>query len=349
MLARFARLACCLLGSTLALVAVPACEPEPGPTSWSVGLERDQEFGALLSVWGPERSEIYAVGGNPDAGAMIRFDGAAWVDSALPPGFPLANWIFGFASTEPGRGTILWVAGNHGQVARRAADGQWAVMDLASDLGTDSALWGIWGAADDDVWTVGGDIPGDDPVLAHWDGSAWTRVPLPALDREFAALLKVWGTGAEQVFALGHRGVVLHHSGEQGPDGPVWTQQLAGTSADLISLWGTGPDQIVAVGGRSNAVIARYDGTAWTSETIGQLPGLNGVWLDADGTGFAVGGEGVVIEIAPNSFTWTELDRQARPDVLHGGFGLADGARFGVGGNLLFSPPWTAIVVQYLP
>ena len=326
-----------LLLAALASLPVLACEPDPQPAAaWTIAATRDTEFGALLSVWGPSRSEIYAVGGNPDAGAMLRFDGEAWVDDSVPDGFPLANWVFGF---EAEGGTILWLAGNTGQVARRDAAGAWTTMDL----GTDSALWGIWGTSDTDVWTVGGTIPGDDPVLAHWDGDAWTRVNLPEVDREFDALLKVWGTGPDDVFAIGHRGVILHW------DGAAWTQQLAGTTADIVSLWGTGPDEILAVGGRANGVLARYDGAAWTSETIGMLPGLNGVWLDADGAGFAVGVEGVAIEIEPGGFEWTVVDRSARPDTLHGAFGLADGARFGVGGNLLFSPPWTAVVVQTLP
>jgi hypothetical protein len=321
----------------LAAILLAACTPEPEPPRWTVGLTQGPEVGALLSAWGPSRAEVYAVGGNPDAGALLRFDGREWAAEALAEGFPLANWVYGVEGS--GGGTILWIAGNYGQAARRGVDGSWTVMDL----GTSSALWGIWGTADDDMWAVGGNIPGDEPILAHWDGSAWTLEDIPPLDRELDALFKVWGTGPDHVFAVGHRGVILHY------DGSGWVQQLAGTSVDLISLWGSGPDDIVAVGGRSNGVIARYDGQGWTSELIGMLPGLNGVWVDDAGVGFAVGTEGVVIEIAAGSFEWIDLDRSARPQVLHGAFGLGDGARFGVGGNLLFSPPWTGVIVQYLP
>ncbi|PRQ05743.1 hypothetical protein ENSA5_00630 [Enhygromyxa salina] len=318
-------------------VLLGGCEPEPAPEpAWEIGFEADESFGALLSAWGPSPTELYAVGGNPERGAMIRFDGDAWSEQALPEGFPLANWVFGLPAEG---GTTLWVAGNEGMAARRDVDGSWTTMDL----GTTGPLWGIWGTADSNMWAVGGSIPGDEPILAHYDGSAWTMVPIPALDRELDALFKVWGTSSTQVFAVGHSGVILHY------DGSEWTQQLAGTASDLISLWGTGPNEIVAVGGRSNGVIARYDGQAWRSETIGMLPGLNGVWLDSEGTGFAVGVEGLVIEIPAGTFDYEELDRSARPDVLHGAFGFDEGARVGVGGNLLFSPPWTGVIVQYLP
>lgn len=319
----------------IALLA-SACEPVPDPPEWTIGLDVDDSVGAMLSVWGPRLEEVYAVGGNPEAGVLVRFDGAAWAFEPMPDGFPLANWVYGFERSE---GTVLWVAGNDGMTARRSATGEWTTMDL----GTPSALWGIWGAADDDVWTVGGNIPGDEPILAHYDGAAWTLMEIPALDRDFDALFKVWGTGPDNVFAVGHYGVILHY------DGSTWTQQLSGTTSDLISLWGTGPSEIVAVGGRAAGVIARYDGSAWTSEKVGMLPGLNGVWIDSEGTGFAVGIDGLTIEIPAGSYEFEELDRSAFPDVLHGAFGFDDGARFGVGGKLHFQPPWTGVIVQYLP
>ena len=318
--------------------SLTACETDPEPmepeAEWEVGHQASKDFGTLLSVWGPDPSNVYSVGGNPTAGAMLHWDGSEWSQQALPDGFPLANWVFGVDGGE-----VLWVSGNDGMVARRGADGSWETMDL----GTMSDLWGIWGTADDDMYAVGGDTPGDEPVIGHWDGSAWTLAELPETDRDYDALFKVWGTGPDNVFAVGQKGVVFHY------DGSAWTQQLAGTTSDLISLWGTGPDEIIAVGGRSNGVIARYDGSEWSSETIGMLPGLNGVWIDSEGTSFAVGIEGYAIEIPAGTFDFEELDRSARPDVLHGAFGFDDGTRFGVGGSLLFSPPWTGIIVQLIP
>ncbi|NVB42443.1 hypothetical protein G6O69_31760 [Pseudenhygromyxa sp. WMMC2535] len=324
-----ARLA--LLLAPLALSACPDDKPKSEP-EWTIGEQTDESVGAFLSVWGPSRDEVYAVGGNPEAGAMVRFDGEGWVEAEIPADMPLINWVYG-------TGSDLWIAGNEGTVGHRAADGSWT----SENVGTSAALWGIWGSSATDVWTVGGDIPGDAPVLAHFDGSAWSLETLPDADREFDALLKVWGTGPDNVFAVGHQGVIFHY------DGDAWVQQPSGVTRDLISLWGTGPDEIVAVGGRSNGVIARYDGEAWTSEVIGELPGLNGVWVAEDGTATSVGVDGVVIEVAPGGFEWTLLDRSVRPNTLHGSFGLADGARFGVGGSLLFSPPWSGVIVQYLP
>jgi len=322
----------------LVFASMLACEDGAEPARWALGLKVDETVGTFLNAWGSERGEVYAVGGNPDRGAMWRFDGAIWTAESVPEDMPLINWVSGL---DTDAGASLWFAGNAGQLALREPSGGWTRMALTSS----SALWGIFAGADDDVWAVGGDIPGDAPVLAHWDGAGWTELAPPPADRKYDALLKVWGHASDRVWAVGHRGVVFRF------DGSAWTQQLAGTTSDLISLWGTPEGGLVAVGGRANGVIARYDASAdaWTSQTIGELPGLNGVWVDATGEAFAVGIDGVVIAIEPGGFEWRELDRSARPDTLHGAFGLPDGARFGVGGNLLYSPPWTGVIVQLLP
>ena len=323
-----ALLACALL------TACPGPGPEPEPeASWEIAYAGDESFGALLSVWGPSADDLYAVGGNPDLGGMLHWDGSEWSEQALPESLALTNWVFGVDD-------VLWVAANGGQVARRDASGEWSTMQLEST----EDLWGIWASGPDDVYTVGGTpVLGEGPVLAHFDGSAWTELEIPPLDRESDSMFKVWGTGPDDVFVVGRKGIVLHY------DGSSWEQQLAGTTSDLISLWGTGPDEIVAVGGRSNGVIARYDGSSWTSETLSS-PGLNGVWVDSSGTAFAVGNEGLAIEIEAGSFDYVELDRSTRPDVLHGAFGFEDGSRIGVGGNLLLAPsgPWTGVILQYM-
>ena len=143
-------------------------------------------------MWGPAIDEVYAVGGNPDRGAMWRYSGSTWAAESIPDDMPLVNWVYG---VESDAGPVLWLAGNEGQLARRGPEGNWTRMSLPAS----SALWGIWGSHDDDMWTVGGDIPGDAPQLAHWDGSAWTDALLPATDRDFDALLCVLGGSQEAV------------------------------------------------------------------------------------------------------------------------------------------------------
>jgi hypothetical protein len=142
----------------------------------------------------------------------------------------------------------------------RTADGVYE----DTETGLDVDLWGVFCVSPTDVWAGGGDPRDRDgvPALSHWDGDGWAVETLPELDRSAPALFKVWGTGADNVYAVGSSGLLLHF------DGTEWRQELAGTAEDLISLWGTGPDDIAVAGGRANGVLARWDGQTWTSQVL---------------------------------------------------------------------------------
>ncbi len=335
----------CVLAGLVALVS--GCDPAPDPspeTEWEVGRTTDEDVGAYLSVWGSARTDVWALGGQPDTSqgdgflALAHFDGTSWSD-ATPTGLgelPMQNWIYGVDGE-------LWTVGERGVTLHSpgGSGDDWEMVPAPVDV----PIWGVWGPAADDLWAVGGDAtPGSgDPVLLHYTGGAWETVEVPELDRSCDALFKVWGTGPDQAFAVGDSGVIL------GWDGNTWAQVPSGTSSDLISLWGTGPDEIIAVGGRSNATVLRWDGSAWTSESLPGLPGLNGVWVDADGRATVVGILGKVATLEPGTYEFAEEDSNAAPMVLHAAFGLEDGARFSVGGTLDRSPPLSGIIVQYLP
>ncbi|MEZ4436595.1 MAG: hypothetical protein R3F65_29700 [bacterium] len=323
------RLAC-----VLALAALTGCgdddpDPEPAETTWSTAFALDDA--ALLSVWGPAAHEIYAVGGLPDRGLARRFDGRAWSDLTVPDG-PLLNWVHGCGDT-------LWMVGNDGRALRRVGDGAFEAVDT----GETQDLWGVWCAAPDRAWAVGGDAAAvdgaPDPVVIEWDGAAWHRIALPALDREIRAFFKVWGTGPDHVFAVGAKGVIVRWNGT------AWQQQLAGTTRDFVSLWGRAPDDIVAVGGRANGMVARYDGVTWTSVSLDTEPGMNGVWVDAAGTAHIVGLRGRILRMAPGGFDY-ERERYTEPWLLHAIWGTDGGRLYAVGGTLDQTPPWQGIALR---
>ena len=298
--------------------------------SWQIGLQLDVDRGALLSVWGPAPDEVYAVGGqlvspSESSGVLFRFDGAAWTEQPLPADTPMLHWVFGVDGE-------LWTVGREGTALRRAGD-TWT----AEATGVSTILWGIWGARKDALWAVGGDGVDDEPVLIHWDGATWTPVALPPTG-DSGGLFKIWGSGPDDITAVGDRGLALHH------DGASWTVQATGDLADLISVWGRGPGEHLAVGGRANARVARWDGAAWTGETL-PLPGLSGVWMDPSGAATLVGTQGTIAELPAGSL---EPTPQPSPTLLllHAVFGFADGTRFAVGGSLAGAPPYVGVIVQ---
>ncbi|HJL14209.1 MAG TPA: hypothetical protein RMH99_01065 [Sandaracinaceae bacterium LLY-WYZ-13_1] len=307
----------------VALVALVGCGPD---TTWQPAFDAT-EAGWLMNVWGPSEDERFAVGGGLDDGTVVRFDGETWAEDPSVPDTPLLNWVYGFGPDD------VHVVGNEGTILHW--DGSaWA----ARESPTDQDLWGVWGAAPDDVYAVGGTARGPDgvPTIVHFDGDAWRAVDVTVETENVAAFFKVWGTGPDDVWVVGDRGVVMHW------DGAAWTEEKVARD-DLVSLWGTGPNDIVAVGGRGNGIVAHWDGTEWRSEFAEPLPGLNGVWMREPGVAHIVGLRGTVAVFDAETFEITELTASRTVDgaevrepldfhAIHG----VGGQVVAVGGNLAF-------------
>ena len=331
-----------LLASAVAL-ALLSCADEETPEepadvalvtdNWEVAFDATP-YGAFMSVWGPSGDDVYTVGGQPQLGedpgdgVVFHFDGESWTQLAVPEG-PMLNWVHG-------AGESVWAVGESGR-ALRFEDG---VFVEEFDTGVGVQLWGVWAAAEDDVWAVGGN-PRDRqgaPVMAHYDGQTWSVVPTPELDRDFVtALFKVWGTRPDYAFAIGARGVILHW------DGVSWEQVPSGTESDLISLWGRADDDIVAVGGRATGELGRWNGTEWSFEVLDEVSGLNGSFMAPDGTTLIDGSFGRMIEVTEGGL----IDRDVPTgNVLHAVWAdSASGTCFAVGGTLLAPPPFEGDVL----
>ena len=317
---------------SLILFTSTAChtsEP-PSPLNWETAFEPGSE-GALLCAWGTGPENIWAVGGQPDAGIAWHFDGASWKRATMPTG-PLLNWTHGAGDRQ-------WIVGNQGRILSRVStEEQWTTEDTP----TEQPLWGVWAASAEEAWAVGGDPLARGsaaPIILHLKNNRWTLIEIPALDRQFRALFKVWGTDANNVYAIGAKGVILHY------DGQSWTQEFAGTPRDLVSLWGSGRDDILVVGGRSNGVLLRFDGRSWSHKVLETEPGLNGVWMDQSGHATVVGLRGRIIKVAAQSYDHTVQDVENRT-LLHGVWGTGEGHLIAVGGTLDRNPPWTGVSVE---
>lgn len=302
--------------------------------TWEVVFEADESIGALFSVWGPSADHVYVVGGQQgpgvSQGAMLVREGGAWSQVALPESTAKLNWIHG-------TGDVRVTVGELGAILVREGDDDATAWTTAS-CATVLPLWGTWVIADDDVWVVGGDGFDRPPVLCHFDGAEWAQVELPEIDVDAKALFKVFAVAADDVWAVGDVGLVLHY------DGSAWSQVAIDTPADMISLWGIGQDQLLAVGGRSNGVLARYDGAAWTVSTL-ESPGLNGVWMDAAGETHAVGIMGSLLRVGADG-----LDPELVPPLtlltLHAVWSPGDGTFIAVGGDLEQPPPFIGVIVE---
>ena len=130
-------------------------------------------------------------------------------------------------------------------------------------------IWNIGAITANDVWAVGETINAADvPLTLHWDGTAWSIVPTPAVAG--AALFAVSGTASDDVWAVGRAGtgtLTMHW------DGASWSvvpspspSSAANRLADVVALapgnaWAVG---IAGLNGVGDGLTMHWDGAAWT-------------------------------------------------------------------------------------
>ena len=112
------------------------------------------------------------------------------------------------------------------------------------------ALFGVWGSSDKDVWAVG-----SAGTVIHWDGAAWTGVPLGRKE----TMRGVGGRSANDVFIVSSLSVVLHSDGfkngsatftAEPPLDPIDPTNFMG--ATLTKVWAAGTGELF-VGGPATA------------------------------------------------------------------------------------------------
>jgi hypothetical protein len=135
----------------------------------------------------------------------------------------------------------------------------------------------------DSVWAGGIDGWGlGRPVVVHWDGNRWTKVPTPPLRFE-GALSDIAEFGADDVWAVGQLGT--YDDPAQPPllmrwNGHVWRiiemSEVAPRGSGLNAIDGTSAGDVWAVGGQNlrgelygyERFILHWDGQAWTKPAI---------------------------------------------------------------------------------
>ncbi|AKV01074.1 Type IV fimbrial biogenesis protein PilY1 [Labilithrix luteola] len=112
------------------------------------------------------------------------------------------------------------------------------------------ALFGVSGSSERDVWAVG-----SAGTVAHWDGIAWSNVPLDRKD----SLLGVWAGSANDVWIVSSLNVVLHSTGfGSGPAAftekpPIDPDDPTNYSGKILrSVWGSGPNDVFVGGAATN-------------------------------------------------------------------------------------------------
>ena len=169
----------------------------------------------------------------------------------------------------------------------------------------EGALMSVAGTAADDIWVVGADA-GQGGVIAHFDGTAWQRMP----SGQAYDLWWVHPVSRDRVFIGGAGATVIEW------DGATFKRHVTpGRAADTVfGVWASSATDVWAVGGRVGryGFIWHYDGQQWTDvplpdditlDAAGELPALFKVWGRSATDIYAVGGSGLMLHY--NGTAWS--------------------------------------------
>jgi photosystem II stability/assembly factor-like uncharacterized protein len=194
-------------------------------------------------------------------------------------------------------------------------------------------LYSVWGTSATNAYAVGFDGATSRSLILAFDGVSWE--PVAGTSLADTAFHGVWGSGPDDVFAVGTAGAILHF------DGSSWVLLPGPSSESLRGCWGSGPTRVFAVGEGGTAI--RFDGNTWRSIPTGVLHTLNGVWGANDGHVYAVGSAGIVL-VWEDGGEWRILATSIQED-LHavGGSSSTDMYAIGESGSILHSngAAWT--------
>jgi hypothetical protein len=120
------------------------------------------------------------------------------------------------------------------------------------------------------------------------------------------AVLGLWGSAWNDVFAVGEDGLILHY------DGTAWQSMDSGTELTIKGVWGLSGSDVFAVG--DEGLILHYDGHSWSPVASPWTEGsLLGIWgLSADDL-YAVGESGTILHF--NGSSWTAYSSGTATDA----------------------------------
>ena len=286
---------------TLACTTLPIATPGGGTSGQRARQDMAPVLGGLGDIATRSSSSAWAVGSSmrtpsPERALVAHWNGAVWrtlSSRALPP----SSWL-GALALFPGGAWAVGESGmaEHGRVSRelivRLAG---TTVQRVQVLGSaESSLGDVAATSAADAWAVGATF--NIPLILHWNGTAWTRAPLPATvgSGAFAGVAATSRTNAWAVMdpdVWGNRPQIVHWNGRRWGD---VVSPAIGMSYELLDVAATSATNAWAVGTTgSAAVILHWNGRGWTCalspKTARDFPRLLAVSASSADNAWAVG------------------------------------------------------------
>jgi hypothetical protein len=308
-----------LLGG-VAAVLVCACggDDDDVASGWSAAEDPPEVF-SMIDVWAFADDDVWFLDGSA---TVHRHDGASWSTLETPSTGGL-GCIFATSASE------VWLCAGTEVLYYDGSD--FTATDVTGPTGLDG-LVGIWATSDSAVWAIG-----DDGIVAHWDGAAWTGT---IAGSPFNS--SVWGSGADDIYVLGTFDLIHW-------DGGAWsTVELPGAGGGDGQVWGTGSSDVWVMTGSDTFL--HYDGASWQEIETDMVGDGSAVWGASPDDLWAVGSPGSFAHYDGDSW-----DERAHQDIgapylrqlvaIHGSSATniwAVGAELGEGGS-------TPLIFHYDP
>jgi len=250
-------------------------------------------------IWGTSNSDIWGAYGGAEppfiAGTLVHWDGSQWLLTPSP-----SFSVSGLGGTGP---NDVWAVGSQLEgESYRGAIAHWDGRAWSQGSSSPVGFAAVWAQSPDNAFAVGGDS------INHWDGKTWSAMaydkqvtqkavvamwpecadPSPEVPFCRLALVDVWGTGANDVYAVSNvPPVILRFDGERWKATEVPTR-----AADFrmnLQLRASGPGNVFLIS--YPGLLHHLRGGGWESIALPVgLGGLQSLW--ATSTSLFLSGSG---------------------------------------------------------
>jgi hypothetical protein len=229
---------------------------------------------------------------------LLEHTPEGWRSFSFPGGMPGFD-IFDLAFGADGR---LYLACADGRFYRR--DGQ--AFSLLSDGNGDGQVdAGLRGKALRALWPLpGGEmlVAGSDGLVGLWDGTAWQARDLSGQAGTRPALNSIWGTGPDDIWAVGEKLGVFHRDANGWRVVQVPRSPNMGETESYHAVRGAGPDDLTLAGNLGAVVRGQRDGSGelvFRLEPSMTTAGMRAVAYLPDGSRLVAGTGGTLLRAAP--------------------------------------------------
>ncbi len=243
----------------------PAGSTVPG--TWNLVASPDTS-GALSGIVAVSATDLWAVGYNNESNGPTTLiehsDGTSWqiVSSPSPSTTDALNAVAAVSAND------VWAVGNSGAntLIEHWDGAQWSVVPSPSPSAAGNYLYGVTALASDNIWAAGYDITGQgcgqipEPLIEHWNGSAWRVATTPQVPSQYGA--KLYAISADSANDVWTVGQVVEHF-----DGSAWSLVNTPTQVGLFGVAALGPGDVWGVGVTSDdtPAVTHWNGSQLTT------------------------------------------------------------------------------------